>query len=90
MAIRKVFQKVATPLVQVHVDNKAINDKSGYLGLILNKNSNGKAIRIALRDGSQRVHVLLDEVDNLIEALKELKESGVATKVADVTYDKVA
>lgn len=90
MAIRFTTKasKVKEPLHTVHIDNESINDKSGYLGLILNVNKNGKAIRIATRDGVQRVHVLLSEVDNLVEALEELLERGVATSTKDITYDK--
>lgn len=89
MALRKTYQAVKTPLTQVHVDNEALNDGSGYLGLILNKNKNGKAIRIALRDGSQRVHIMLADIPNLIAGLTELATSGVALSVDEVIYDKV-
>ncbi len=75
------------PFSVIEIGNRAVGDKSGYLGLKLNVNANGKAIRIALRDNSERVHILLDEVDNLIEALVKLKKYGVPTSTDDVPYD---
>lgn len=88
MAIRKIFQKTAQPVTQVHVDNQSVGDGSGYWGLILSKTKNGKAIRIADRFGSKSVFVTLKDVDNMIEALKTLKAEGVAMSVNDVAYDK--
>jgi hypothetical protein len=82
--------KTSEPIHVVRVDNRVIGDSSGYLGLILNVNANGKAIRIALRDGSQRVHVLKDEVENLVKALVELKANGVKTSVDDIEYDAIS
>lgn len=90
MAIRIKKQEVKTPTTQVHIDNEQTNDKSGYFGLIMNVNKNGKAIRIADRFNNNRVHVLLSEVDNLIEGLKELKANGVKTSIKKVVYDKKA
>ncbi len=83
-------KKSVEPLHTAHVDNEVIGDNSGYLGLILNVNKKGNAIRIATRDGAQRVHVVLQDVNNLIEALTELKARGVATSVKEVTYDTKA
>lgn len=82
--------KTKEPIHVVRIGNLANDDNSGYLGLIMNVNKNGKAIRISLRDGTQRVHVLKDEVENLVKALVELKANGVATSQDDVEYDKVA
>lgn len=75
------------PLHSVDVGNRTANDNSGYLGLRLTKTKNGKAIRISNRLGEQRVFVLLDEVDNMIEALQAVKARGVATSVDDIQYD---
>lgn len=75
------------PLHTVDVGNRTANDQSGYLGLRLSKTSNGKAIRVSNRLGEQRVFVLLDEVDNMIEALKAVKARGVATSVDVIKYD---
>lgn len=90
MTIKIVHATSDAPIKQVHVGNVTDTDKSGYLGLILNVNKNGKAIRIALRDGSQRVNVLRSEIPQLIEALQALDKKGVKTSVNDVEYDKVA
>lgn len=93
MVMRIVAKKkkpVVEPTAQIHIDNKAIGDKSGYFGLILNVNKNGKAIRIADRFNHNRVHILLAEVDNMIAALTELKANGVKTSVKNVEYDKAA
>ena len=90
-AANSVFTaKTSEPIHVVRVNNRTLNDNSGYLGLILNKNANGKAIRIATRDGGQRVHILLDEIPNLVKALVELKANGVKTSVDDIAYDAVA
>lgn len=75
------------PLHSVDVGNRTANDNSGYLGLRLTKTKNSKAIRISNRLGEQRVFVLLDEVDNLVEALQAAKARGVATSVEDIQYD---
>ena len=64
------------PIQQINVANAA-----GYFDLIINKTANGKAIRIASRQGEPRVHITLGAVDDLINALKLVKEHGVATSV---------
>lgn len=67
------------PVKQVYVNNA-----QGYLDLIVNKTKNGKAIRIGQRRGEPRVHITLDQVDNLIEALKLIKARGEKTSVNDL------
>ena len=87
MAKRTTFKKTTQPIHTVHIDNESIGDKSGYLGLILNVNKNGKAIRVATRDGAQRIHILLSEVPAFKEALDDLVANGVATSTKEVKYD---
>lgn len=69
------------PIKQVNVVNG-----SGYLDLVLSKNANGKAIRIANKFNESRVFVNLSEVDTLIDALKLVKAQGTKLSVEDVTY----
>jgi hypothetical protein len=83
----EIAAKKSGPLHTVDVGNKTANDQSGYLGLRLSKTKNGKAIRVSNRLGESRVFVLLDEVDNMIEALKAVKARGVATSVDEIQYD---
>ncbi len=90
MTTRITYATSNAPVKQVHVDNTSIDDGSGYLGLILNKNKNGKAVRIALRDGSQRVHVLLSDLPEFIKGLQLIADKGVKTSVDDIAYDEVA
>lgn len=70
-----------TPVQQVRLKNSA-----GYFDLIINKNANGKAIRISDKFGESRVHVTLGEVDALIEALKLVSKTGKKMKLDDVKY----
>lgn len=76
---------VNMPVKQVVVDNG-----KGYLDLVLNKNRNGKCIRIADRTGENRVHIKLDALSAFIKALEEVRDNGVQTSVEDVEYDAVA
>jgi len=69
------------PIKQVDVTNA-----KGYFDLVLNLNNNGKAIRIADKFGDTRVHVTLDAVDNLIEALKLVKARGTKQSVSSISY----
>ena len=64
------------PVTSVKVANP-----QGYLDLIVNKTANGKGIKINARDGSKSVNIGLSQVDDLIEALKLVKDKGVATSV---------
>ncbi len=71
--------KSTDPVKQVYVKNP-----TGYFDLVVNKNKNGKAIRIGLRQGEPRVHIGIAQVDNLIEALKLVKARGVSVSVDDL------
>ena len=87
MTIKIISKKVKTPTHAVHVGNITNEDKSGYLGLIMSVNKNGKAIRIANRFNTNRVYILLSELPTFIEGLHELAENGVALSIKDVEYD---
>lgn len=63
-----------------------VKNPDGYLDLIVNKNKNGKAIRINSRDGMSRVNIGLDRVDALIEALKTVKTRGVTVSVEEIAF----
>lgn len=75
--------RTTDPIKQVRVSNSA-----GYLDLVLSKNANGKAVRIANKFNEQRVFVALNEIDSLIDGLKLVKAQGVKLSVEDVTYDR--
>ena len=76
-----VTPPAGTPVKQVSVKNS-----TGYFDLIVNKNANGKAIRISDIFGNSRVHVTLREVDALIEALKLVKKDGKKLSVDSISY----
>ena len=75
-------QVTAQPISQIKVENGI-----GYFDLVLNKNANGLAIRIADKFNENRVHVTLDSVDELIQALNLIKTQGVNKSVSEVVYD---
>lgn len=72
---------VVAPFIQANVTNG-----NGYKNLVVNKNSNGKAIRINLADGSERVNVTLDAIPDLIEALQAAASHGIATSVSNLEF----
>lgn len=74
-------ESATAPIKQVTIRNS-----KGYHNLVLNKNKNGKAIRISDEFGGQRVHITLDKVDELIADLKALQARGVATSVESLSY----
>ena len=77
MSIKVNYVKTEEPIETIEVTNA-----KGYRDLVVNITNNGKAIRIAKiptkGDGTDlRVHVTLGEVDDLIEALTLVRDSGV-------------
>jgi hypothetical protein len=84
MAIKKTHKKSRESFVAEVTNGK------GYLDLKVNLNKNGKAIRISDRVGEQRVHVTLNAIADLIEALKEVQKAKIKTSVKDIAYDAAA
>lgn len=80
--MKVTYAESNAPVRQVAVENGA-----GYFDLVLNKNRNGKAIRISDRFGNQRVHITLDQIDDLVDALTLIEAQGKKTSVSDVEYD---
>lgn len=81
--IKVNYVPTTQPIQTVEVKNA-----KGYNDLFVNKNTKGTAIRIADKYGSPaRVHVTLDAVPALIEALNLVLTKGVNTSVKDVGYE---
>jgi len=78
-AMKVTYVTPDAPVKQVYITNA-----KGYFDLVLNLNANGKAIRIGQKFGEPRVHITLDQVDNLIKALELVKAKGVPTSVEDL------
>lgn len=74
-----VYDTSSLPIKQINVRNG-----EGYFDLIVNKNNNGRAIRISSRQGEPRVHVTLDSVDALITALQTIRDRGMRVSVNDI------
>ncbi len=70
------------------VKQVAVANDDGYFDLLLTKSANGEAIRIANRFNSERVHITLDQVDELIVALKQVRDNGIRITVASTQYDE--
>lgn len=56
-----------------------VTNPKGYWDLLIHKTKNGKAIRIATRNGDGMVCVGVDKVDDLIKKLQEVKAKGAKT-----------
>ena len=68
------------------VEFLTLKNPKGYLDLTINKGANGKAVRISNKMTS--VNVGLDKIDDLITALREVKQVGVRTSVENLpTYN---
>lgn len=83
MTINVKYATTNAPVKQVNVGNS-----KGYLDLVVNKNRNGKALRIANRVNGDRVYVTLDSVDSLIEALQLAKTNGEKMSVTSLEFDQ--
>jgi hypothetical protein len=70
------------------VKQVAVTNEDGYWDLLLTKSYNGEAIRIANRFNSERVHITLDQVDDLISALEQVRDNGLSMSVHSTQYDK--
>ena len=72
------------------IKTATVKNPAGYWDLIVNKSANGKAIRISSRTGDASVNVGMNEVDSLIEVLKNVKARGVKTSVNDLPFTAAA
>lgn len=74
-------QDTTAPVKQVVLSNA-----TGYKDLVVNLNKNGKAVRLSLKDGSERVHVTVAEIPALIEALQLVAARGVKLSAEDISF----
>lgn len=70
------------PIKQIKVSNAR-----GYLDLTVNKNKNGKAVRISNRLGTSHVFIGLKEAADLASAINQIVARGVKLSVDEVSFD---